>query len=126
MGSLKGYGRPDERSRRRSQRAPKRNGLPRIEFLEDRRLLTGGGGTNTTIPAPLWRPTSTNIFDAQHGPMANLGVDLVGVYTAYVHSGGKTSQLAGQFPHIQFNNGMVGVQLKSLGGDFNDFQTELK
>jgi large repetitive protein len=124
MGSFKGYGRPEVHSRRRSQKTPKRNGLPRIEFLEDRRLLTGGG--NTTIPAPLWTPTSTNIFDAQHGPMANMGVSLVQVYQAYVQSGGNTSQLAAKFPAIQFLNGMVGVQVKSLGGDFTQFQSQLE
>ena len=97
MGSFKGYGRPEQPSRRRSQKTPKRNGLPRIEFLEDRRLLSGG--RTPTIPAPLWTPTSTNLFDAQNGPMANLGVGSVNVYKAYVQSGGNTSQLAAEFPH---------------------------
>ena len=96
MGSFKGYGRPEQPSRRRSRKTPKRNGVSRIEFLEDRRLLSGGG---TAIPAPLWTPTSTNLFDAQNGPMANLGVGLVDIYKAYVQSGGQTSQLASRVPH---------------------------
>ena len=91
MGSFKGYGRPEERPRRRSHKATKRNGLPRIEILEDRRLLTGGGNASSTIPAPFWTPTSTNVFDAQNGPMANLGVGVVDIYKAYVQSGGQTS-----------------------------------
>ncbi len=123
MGSFKGYGRPQQPSRRRGHKTPKRNGEFRIESLEDRRLLSGPG--DAVISAPLWTPTSTNLFDAQNGPMANLGVSLVNVYEAYVQSGGKTSQLAAEFPSIQFNNGLVGIQLKSLGGDFDQFQTQL-
>ena len=68
MGSFKGYGRPEERSRRRGLKTPNRNGLPRIEFLEDRRLLSAATTTNTAIPAPLWTPTSTNLYDVQNGP----------------------------------------------------------
>jgi hypothetical protein len=122
MGSFKGYGRPEEPSRRRSQKTPKRKGHPRIEFLEDRRLLSG---TETAIPAPLWTPTSTNLLDAQNGPMANLGVAVVDVYKAYVQSGGNTSQLASEFPMIEFNGGLVGLEVKSLGGDFNQFVSQL-
>ena len=126
MGSLKGYGRPEERSRRRSRKSPKRSGLPRIEFLEDRRLLSGGNNTSNPIPAPVWHPTDTNLFDAQNGPMANLGVGLVNIYQAFVQSGGQTSQLATQFPNIQFSGGMVGLQVKSLGGDFTQFSKQLQ
>ena len=39
--------------------------------LEIRRLLSGG---------PTWKPTDTNLLDAQNGPMANLGPDVVKVY----------------------------------------------
>ncbi len=124
MGSFKGYGRPRQPSRRRGQTTPKRNGDFRIEFLEDRRLLTGGG--STAIPAPLWTATSTNLLDAQHGPMANLGAQAVDVYASYVESGGKISQLAAEFPGIEFQNGMVGLQLKSLGGDFSQFVSQLQ
>jgi large repetitive protein len=125
MGSFKGYGRPEEPSRRRSQKTPKRQGLPRIEFLEDRRLLSGSTGPNPTIPAPLWTPTSTDLFDGQNGPMANLGVAVVNVYKAYVQSGGHTSQLSTEFPMLQFNGALVGLEVKSLGGDFNQFVTQL-
>ena len=86
-------------------------------------MLSTGGSPDTTIPAPLWTPTSTNLFDAQNGPMANLGVSMVQRLQAYVQSGGKTSQLAAKFPLVEFQNGMVGLQLKSLGGDFNQFQS---
>ena len=125
MGSFKGYGRPEQPSRRRVQKSPNRYGDFRIEYLEDRRLLTGNGST-TGLPAPLWTPTSTNLFDAQHGPLANLGAGAVEVYTAYVESGGQTSQLQKEFPAIEFQNGMVGLQLKSLGGDFSQFVSTLQ
>ncbi len=127
MGSFKGYGRPEQSSRQRNRKTPKRSGLPLIEFLEDRRLLSGGGTTTTTpIPAPLWTPTSTNLFDAQNGPMANMGVSLVEIYQAFAQSGGQTSQLASEFSNIQFLNGMVGIEVRSLGGDFSQFQSQLQ
>ena len=44
------------------------------------------------VPAPLWTPDGpTNLLDAQNGPMANLGVNTVSVYKAYLDSGGNTS-----------------------------------
>jgi len=77
------------------------------------------------IPAPLWTPTDTNLYDTEHGPMANLGTDLISVYKSFYTSGGNTAQLPGQFPLIYFQNGMIGVQVKSLGGNFNQFVTQL-
>ncbi len=57
--------------------------------------------------------------------MANLGTGSVDIYQAFVDSGGNTSQLAAEFPTIEFQNGMVGLQVKSLGGDFSQFLTQL-
>ncbi len=87
--------------------------------------MSGPTGNDTPIPAALWHPTDTNLFDAQNGPMANLGTGLVGIYQAYVQSAGQTSQLAAEFPNIEFSGGMVGIQVKSLGGDFSTFQSDL-
>jgi hypothetical protein len=127
MGKFSGNLRPEKSLRRRNSKNPKRSGRPTIEFLEARTLLTGGnGGGSTSIPAPLWHPSNTNLFDAQNGPMANLGSDVVGIYKAYVQSGGQTSQLASEFPKIEIQSGMVGLQLKSLGGDFSQFVTQLQ
>ncbi len=82
MASFKGYDREDGQKRRQGQRKPRRNGIPRIEFLEKRQLLSA---SNDTLPTPLWTPTDpTNLLDAQNGPMANLGVGTVDVYKAYV------------------------------------------
>ena len=119
MGSFKAFDRNQRLEGRKGQKSPKRRGLPRIEFLESRRLLS-------VQPAPThWAPTDTNLFDAQHGPMANLGTSLVGVYQTFVDSGGNTSQLPTEYPDYEFDNGMVGMSIKSLGGDFNQFLTQL-
>ena len=51
---------------------------PGSSFSRIRQLLSG---SNDADPAPLWTPTDTNLLDAQNGPMANLGVSTVDVYT---------------------------------------------
>src|SRR5262245_19452122 len=125
MASFNGYGRQDGPARRRNKKNPQRQGQPRIEFLEDRQLLAGGTDPASNIPPPTWLPTNTNLFDARNGPMANLGVGIVNVYQAYIQSGGQVAHLATQFPTIQFHNGLIGLSVKSLGGDFNQFVTSL-
>ena len=76
------------------------------------------------LPSPLWTPSNpANLLDAQNGPMANLGVGTVNIYAAYVKV--ATSQLATEFPTIEFQNGMVDLQVKSLGGDFSTFESSL-
>ncbi len=122
MGSFRSKGRNQGQSRRRGKATPGRQSFPRIESLEERRMLTGGGGG---IPAPLWTPTSSNLLDAQNGPMANLGVGLVDVYAAYVKGGTSPSSLQAEFPLDEFQNGLVGLQLKSLGGDFSQYVSQL-
>ena len=123
MGSFMAKGRDQGPKRRRGNRhTMKRSGFPKVEFLEERQLLSGPDQT----PPPLWTPTSTNLFDAQNGPMANLGVGSVAVYQAFVQGQGNTSGLAAEFPTVEFNNGLVGLQVKSLGGDFTQFVTSLQ
>jgi large repetitive protein len=122
MASFKGYDRDDAQKRRQGQRKTRRNGIPRIEFLEKRQLLASGD----TLPAPLWKPSDpTNLLDAQNGPMANLGAETVEVYSAWLNSNGNTSQLPSEFPKVEFQNGMVGLDVKSLGGSFSQFLTSL-
>ncbi len=123
MASFKGYDREDGQKRRQGLRKARRNGIPSIEFLEQRQLLTGN--TNV-LPAPLWTPSDPgNLLDAQNGPMANLGAGTVDIYAAYLKNGGNTSQLAAEFPSVEFENGLVGLNVKSLGGDFSQFVTQL-
>src|ERR1700677_4054334 len=106
MGSFKRNGQSQGPNRRRNKSNAKRHAfLVGLEPLESRRLLSGTGGESTT---PLWTPTSTNLFNAQNGPMANLGVQLVNVYQAYVDGNGNTSSLQAEFPTVEFQNGEVG------------------
>ena len=58
--------------------------------------------------------------------MANLGVGTVNVYAAYLNSGGNTSQLATEFPTIEFQKvRLIGLTVKSLGGSVSQFVSEL-
>ena len=98
--------------------------LPIAEYLESRQLLSGGATYATAIPAPLWQPMNTNVFDAQNGPMANLGTNLVSIYQSYA-TGTAASRLASQFPTVEFDDGLVGMDIKSLGGNFGQFVSTL-
>ena len=115
MGSFKGYGRPEQPSRRRSRKTPRRNGLPRIEFLEDRRLLSGNGTTDR-FPRRCGRRQAPNLFDAQNGPMANLGVALVrrlqGV-RAERRPAPRSSRASSR--SIQFRTGWWGLRSRAWG-----------
>ena len=113
MASFKGYDREDGQKQRQGQRKPRRNGIPRIEFLENRQLLSGGTGTT---PPPFWTPTNTNLLDAQNGPMANLGVNAVGVYKAFLNSGGNTSAAAGRVPLDRVPERHARAGREELGG----------
>ena len=110
--------------RRRHQSNLRRNALPRAELLESRQLLSVTPPPAPSLPAPLWTPTDTNPFDAQNGPLANLGTTVVSIYKAY-ETGTPTNQLAADFPTVEFHNGLVGMDIKNLGGDFNQFESQL-
>jgi large repetitive protein len=123
---------PRTSSERRRSRASKSLIAPLVELLENRQLLATAIMGPTNIPAPYWTPTDSNLFDAQNGPMANLGPEIVSIYQSYATgiaasnaSGNSASAavsasvadgLAAQFPTIQFQNGLVGMDIKSLGG----------
>ncbi len=57
--------------------------------------------------------------------MANLGTGLVGVYQTFVNSGGNAAQVESQYPDYEFDNGMVGMSIKALPGNFSQFLTQL-
>ena len=115
MGSFKANGGEQGPNRRRNSKKSKRRGFPKLEWLEERHLLSGGSG---------WHPTSTNLADAQNGPMANLGTDLVKVYSQFQSGHGDTAKLAAAFPYLEFQNDSVFVGMSSYK-DFSTFQTEL-
>src|SRR5262245_21929050 len=103
MGSFKSEGRDQGPNRRRGiKHKTKRSGFPKVEVLEELRLLSGGGGATGPFPAPYWTPTSTNIGDIRNGPMANMGQDLIHVYQSYLSHQGQVTSLAAEFPWLQF------------------------
>src|SRR5947199_10519858 len=120
MGSFKANGGEQGPNRRRTQKQARRRNSPRLEWLENRLLLTGGDGGN-----PVWKPSSTNLADVQNGPMANLGGTLINVYETYIHNGGDASKLPAKFPLLQFKGSSVFIGVNDGGGDFNAFTTSL-
>ena len=111
-----------------------------VESLETRQMLTATAVGTAAIPAAYFTPTDTNLFDAQNGPLANLGTSLVSVYQSYatdfaasVAAGqvspaaatALASQIATQYPSMEFEDGLVDMDINSLGGDFNSFVTQL-
>src|SRR5579871_4275551 len=75
MGSFNGKRRAKGSAWRENMRARQRRLA--MEPLENRRLLAA-----PTLP-PIWKPSNNNMFDAQNGPMADEGADLVGIYKEY-------------------------------------------
>ncbi|MFO0910301.1 MAG: hypothetical protein U0794_18485 [Isosphaeraceae bacterium] len=118
MGSFKSNDRNQGPDRRRDDRG-RRRGLPRVETLEGRVLLDGSGD--------IWKPTSPDLADVKSGPMANQGQFLIGIYQAYLRSGGNTAGLASQFPLIQFSGDGAQVLVDVKGtGDFAAFTNTLR
>ena len=89
MGSFKANGREQGPNRRRSTKSAKRRNFPRLEWLEDRQLLSGGNPCGSR-PRP-------NLADVQNGPMANLGGELINVYETF-HYGVPMPEAAGEVP----------------------------
>jgi hypothetical protein len=132
---------PRRQVKRHRPRAARRFAGSLVEVLEGRQLLAVVVAGPSAIPAAYWTPTDTNLFDAQNGPMANLGTELVSIYQSYVDGIATASTavestptaaaanvaagLASQYPTIEFRDGLVGMDIKSLGGDFNQFVATL-
>ena len=114
MASFKGYGRQEGQKRRQGQRKPRRQGLPRIEFLETRQLLTGV--RRRPFPRRSGRRRTRTCSTPRTARWPTWAPARSAIYKAYVHSGGNTSQLAAEFPQIEFQNGMVGLAGQEPGG----------
>lgn len=121
------------RESRRRPRTRRRQASPFMESLETREMLSGVDTSLTTVPAALWTPASTNLADAQNGPMANLGTNLVSIYQSYAAdvaaqpraAGSVAAGLATKFPSVEFENGLVGMDINSLGGNFSQYVNQL-
>jgi len=122
MGSSRENGRRDDSKRGAGDPRRRRLGRPLIESLENRRLLSGG------TEQPRWHPTSSDPFDVQNGPLANLGQDLVTAYHEFVDyeaGGGKGGFASPLFPRIKFNGSYVGIDARGTG-DFASFEQSLQ
>ncbi len=103
MGSDKRNGREDRSKKGPSDPRRRRMGLPFAEPLEERRMLTG------------YVATSTDIYDPQHGPMADLGATLINVYrdyANYVNSGSTKPYTPALSNLIYFSGTSVGVTVR--------------
>ena len=109
MSSNNGNGRGDGPKRRPGDPRRRRSAGPGMESLEERRLLDAGG---------VWHPTSGNLADAQNGPMANLGGDLVQVYQDYLkyeQGGGVGTFTTAESKRIEVVGTTVGIDIRGSG-----------
>jgi hypothetical protein len=91
-------------------------GCPRLEVLEGRHLLSILGN-------PYYNPTTINLADAEHGPMANLGVDMVTVYQAFENGNVDTATLANEYPSYMFQGNSILIGLNAYT-HFSSLQTQ--
>ncbi len=74
-----------------------------------------------------WHPTSTNPYDVQNGPLANLGSDLITVYHDFVNysqNGSKGTFTSSRSSALFISGSSVGVDIRGYG-NFNTFQQSL-
>ena len=84
----------------------RRRQLPiQLEGLEDRRLLA----------ASAWKATSTDIYDVQNGPMANIGASLIYLYRDFANNGAHTGYTPIFKDIIQTRGTTVGVDVRASG-----------
>ena len=111
MASFKGNGRGEGPKRHNGNPRRRRQGGLGMEALEQRRLLA----SNPTVP---WHPTSGNLADAQNGPMANLGGDLVQIYQDYLNyekGGAVGSFTTPESKRIEVVGTTVGIDIRGTG-----------
>lgn len=118
MGSFKAGGGDKGPDRRRDKKQVKRQGSPRLEWLEGRILLANDAFTGGN---PVWKATSADIADVDDGPMAPLGGELIRTYLAYTGGTRDDASLTAKFKDLRFNNGSVLTSLTTWG-DFASFQ----
>ena len=122
MASFKGYDREDGQKRRQGQRKPRRNGIPRIEFLERRQLLTG---STDVLPAPLWTPSDPQPARRPERPDGQPG-GRHGRHLRGVREQRRQHVAARRrIPVDRVSKWDGRAEVKSLGGDFSQFVTQL-
>ena len=115
MRSFKANGREQGSNGRRNQKQARRQSFLWLEPLEDRTLLSVGNLYYT--------PTTTNLADAEHGPMADLGASLVNIYEAFENSDASAATLAAKYPAYEFQGSSVMIGLNSYS-NFSGLQTQ--
>ncbi len=114
MGSNRDNRRDSESNGRRGAQDRRRKFVVDMERLESRRLLAFLGSA-----APTWTPTSTNLADAQNGPLAKGGQDLVHIYQEFI-APSNPAWVNGSFrptesSQIEFKGNDVGVDISVFG-----------
>ncbi|HWE38007.1 MAG TPA: Ig-like domain-containing protein [Isosphaeraceae bacterium] len=105
---------------------------PRVEALEDRRLLAIPGS-----PPPAWVPTTANLHDVNNGPLAKAGAALITTYFNYQnyltiqnHSPSFAASVQNtQAKTLQFQGDSVGVDVSiftDAKSSYADAETALK
>ena len=107
MARFKADSREQGPSGRRNKKQVRRQNALRLEMLESRTLLSQAN--------PYYHPTTTNLADAEHGPMANLGVDLVNIYQKFEKGQANTAALHATYPEYEFQGNSVLVELSANG-----------
>jgi hypothetical protein len=125
MGSFKGDGREDGSKRRPGDPRRARRERPNLEGLEKRRLLASSVTINNPPP---YRATSTDPYNVQSGPLADLGPQLIQVYHDYVNfetAGGQGTFVDPLIKQVFFDGSAVGVDARGYG-NFTTFEQSLQ
>ena len=99
-----------------TQKQAKRRNSPRLEWLENRLLLTRRQGTRTGCRP---RPTSA---DVQHGPMANMGRDLINVTRVFITRTADASRLPAEYPLLQVPEQLGHHRVETADTNFQSLQ----
>ncbi|WZO99777.1 Ig-like domain-containing protein [Isosphaeraceae bacterium EP7] len=117
MARYKGDGK--DQDRRKGASGNRINGVPRVEALEERRLLDGNASVT-----PLFTPTNGNQADTVNGPLANLGTKLVTVYQEFKGAGFPVQFRSSLAEVVQIKGNRVGIDVK-INGDMKAGLTAL-
>ena len=123
MGSVNGNGRNGDWKGRKGRLG--RREAPRIESLERRMLLDGGGGND--VPSN-FHPTTTDVYDVKNGPMAIAGQDLISIYKEYQQfrsTGNGGAFVSSKTGYVRFSGDYVGIDAHGWG-DVNAYVSSLK
>ena len=123
MGSSRENGRGEgSKARPGDPRRRRNSGRLLLEALEERRLLS------TAAPSPTpWHPTSTNPFDVENGPLANLGQESIKVYKDFVNyeaAGAKGRFYTPESKVVMVNGNYLGVDIRATG-DLKTYEAAL-